>query len=73
MTLTRSQAVALGVLVAQAIVAYLLTQPDVVLPPGAKVALGAAAVGLSTVALFLKIQPQPPQIVVPDGGKPVGE
>ena len=73
MTLTRSQAFALGVLVAQAIVAYLLTQPDVVLAPPIKVLLGASAVGLSTVALFLKIQPAPPTITVPDGDKPVGQ
>ncbi len=69
MTLTRSQAVALGVLVTQGIVAFLLSQPDVVLSPGVKVCLGAASVGLSTVALFLRIQPTGPVIQVPDGGK----
>lgn len=73
MTITRSQAVALGVLVTQAIVAYLLTQPDVVLAPIVKVLLGAAAVGLSTVALFLKLQPAGPVLAVPDGDKQVGE
>lgn len=72
MTITRSQAVALGVLVAQAVVAFLLTQPDVTLPPIVKVGLGALAVVLSTVALFLRIQPTPPALVVPGGGKPVG-
>lgn len=72
MTVTRSQAVALSVLVAQAVVAFLLTQPDVTLPPVVKVGLGALSVGLSTVALFLKIQPTPPAITVPDGGKPIG-
>jgi hypothetical protein len=68
-TITRSQAVALGVLVAQAMVAFLLTQPDVVLPPLVKVGLGCAAVGLSTVALFLKLQPAGPTLTVPGGGK----
>ena len=72
MTITRSQAVALGVLVAQAVVAFLLTQPDVTLAPLVKVGLGAVSVGLSTVALFLKIQPAGAQIVVPGGAKPVG-
>jgi hypothetical protein len=70
--MTRSQLVAGGILVAQAIVSYLLTQPDVVLPPLIKVALGASAVGLSTVALFLKIQPAGPVISVPGGGKEIG-
>ncbi len=73
MTLTRSQAVGLGILVAQAVVSFLLAQPDIVLPPVVKVALGAAAVGLSTVALFLKLQPAGPVITVPGGGKAVGE
>ena len=71
MTLTRSQAVALGVLVGQAVVAFLLTQPDVVLPPLVKVGLGALAVALSVVALFLRIQPAGPTITVPGGGKSV--
>lgn len=71
MTITRSQAVALSVVVAQAVVAFLLTQPDVILPPLVKVILGCASVGLSTVALFLKIQPAPPVIAVPGGAKPV--
>jgi len=69
--MTRSQAVAGGVLVAQAVVSYLLTQPDVVLPPIVKVVLGASAVGLSAIALFLRIQPSPPVIQVPGGGKSV--
>ena len=72
MSITRSQAVALGVLVAQAVVAFLLTQPDVVLPPLVKVGLGALAVGLSAIALFLKLQPAGPTIRVPDGGKQIG-
>jgi len=70
-TITRSQAVALGVLVTQAMVAFLLTQPDVTLAPLVKVALGAASVGLSTVALFLRIQPAGPAIVVPGGAKEI--
>jgi hypothetical protein len=70
--MTRSQAVAGGVLVAQAVVSYLLTQPDVVLPPIVKVVLGASAVGLSAIALFLRIQPSPPVIQVPGGEKQVG-
>lgn len=71
--MTRSQLVAGGILVAQAIVAYLLAQPDVVLPPLLKVVLGAAAVGLSSIALVLKIQPAPPAIVVPGGDEPVAK
>lgn len=70
--MTRSQFVAGGILVAQAIVSYLLTQPDVAIPPLLKVALGASSVGLSSVALFLRIQPAPPAISVPGGDKPVG-
>ena len=53
--------------------AFLLTQPDVTLAPIVKVALGAMSVGLSTVALFLKLQPAGPVITVPQGGKPVSE
>lgn len=70
--MTRSQLAAGGLLVAQAIVSYLLTQPDVVLSPTVKVLLGAAAVGLSSIALFLKLQPAGPVIAVPGGGKEVG-
>ena len=70
--MTRSQAVAGGLLVAQAVVSYLLTQPDLVLSPPVKVTLGAVAVGLSAIALFLRIQPSPPVIQVPGGGKQVG-
>jgi hypothetical protein len=70
--MTRSQLAAAGLLVAQAVVSYLLTQPDVVLPPIAKVVLGAAAVGISTITLFLKLQPAGPVIAVPGGGKEVG-
>jgi hypothetical protein len=73
MNITRSQAVALGILVAQAVVAFLLTQPDVTLAPIVKVGLGALSVGLSTIALFLKLQPAGPVITVPQGGKPVSE
>lgn len=69
--MTRSQAVAAGILVAQAVVGYLLTQPEVVIPPLLKVGLGAASVGLSALALVLRIQPAPPALVVPGGAKPV--
>ena len=71
MTLTRSQAVAAGILVAQAVVSFLLAQPDVVLPPLVKVALGCSAVALSTLALFLRIQPSGPAVQVPGGGQQV--
>lgn len=70
--MTRSQLVAGGVLVAQAVVAYLLTQPDVTIPPLLKVVLGAASVALSSVALLLRISPPPPAIVVPGGEEKVG-
>lgn len=70
--MTRSQAVAAGILVAQAIVAYLLTQPDVTIPPLVKVVLGASAVGLNALALVLRIQPPPPSVAVPGGDQPVG-
>ena len=70
--MTRSQAVAAGILVSQAVVAYLLTQPDVVLPPIFKVILGAGSVGLNALALVLRIQPAPPAVTVPGGDKPVG-
>ena len=69
--MTRSQAVAAGILVSQAVVAYLLTQPDVVLPPILKVILGAGSVGLNALALVLRIQPAPPAVTVPGGDKPV--
>lgn len=62
--MTRSQAFAAGLVVTSAILAFLLTQPDVVLPPLAKVILGAASVGVTTLSLVLKIQPPPPQVRV---------
>lgn len=71
--MTRSQAVAGAILVGQAMVAFLLTQPDVILPPPVKVGLGCIAVGLNVLALFLRIQPAGPVIQVPGGGKQVGE
>lgn len=70
--MTRSQAVAVTVVVAQAMIAYALTQPDVVLAPVAKFVLGCASVGLNAFALFLKIQPPVAEIKVPEGGKPIG-
>lgn len=69
--MTRSQAVAAGILVSQGVVAFLLSQQDVVVPPLLKVGLGAASVALSTLALFLKIQPAPPAVTVPGGAKPI--
>lgn len=62
--MTRSQAVAAGLVVASAILAYLLTQPDVVLPPLAKVVLGALNVGVTSLSLVLKITPPPPAVRV---------
>jgi hypothetical protein len=69
--MTRSQAVAAFLGVASAVLPYLLTQPDVVLPPIAKLVLGAANVGVVALALVLKIQPAPPSVTVPDGAKPL--
>lgn len=69
--MTRSQAVAAAILVAQAVLAYLLTQPDVTIPPLLKVIFGAASVGLNALALVLRIQPAPPAVTVPGGDKPV--
>ena len=69
--MTRSQAVAAAILVAQAVIAFLLTQPDVVFPPAVKVILGAGAVGLNALALVLRIQPAPPAVTVPGGAKPI--
>lgn len=62
--MTRSQAFAAGLLVAQAVLAFMLTQPDVVLPPLVKLFLGAASVGVNALALVLKIVPRPPQLDV---------
>lgn len=71
--MTRSQAVALGLVVANAVIAFaLLPQSDVVIPPLLKFFLGAGSVGISTTLAFLKIQPAPPALVVPGGGKPIG-
>lgn len=69
--MTRSQAVAAGILVAQAILAFLLSQADVAIPPLLKVALGAGSVGLNALALVLRIQPAPPSVTVPGGAEPV--
>lgn len=62
--MTRSQVVAAGLVVASAILSFLLTQPDVVLPPVAKVVLGALQVGVTSLSLVLKISPAPPQVKV---------
>lgn len=70
--MTRSQAVAVGLNVANAVIQFaLVTQQDVVLPPLVKFVLGCAAVGIGALLTVLRIQPAPPAVVVPDGGKPV--
>lgn len=48
MTVSENQA-RVAIAVAAAVVAYLLAQPDVVLPPIAKVILGAVSVALAVV------------------------
>lgn len=71
--MTRSQLVAAAILTAQAMIQFaLVTQTDVTIPPPVKFTLGIVAVGLSTIALFLKLQPPGPVIAVPGGAKPVG-
>jgi hypothetical protein len=70
--MTRSQAVAAGLLAGQAMCGYALVQPDFVLPPLAKFVVGVVNVGLGAVLLFLRIQPSPPVIQVPGGEKQVG-
>lgn len=72
--MTRSQAVALGLNVANGVIAFLLvTQQDVVLPPLLKVILGAAAVSIGITLTYLRIQPAPPALNIPGGDKPVGQ
>lgn len=46
---------ALALVVGQAITVFLLTQNDVVIPPVAKLLIGALSVGLTTAALYLKV------------------
>lgn len=70
--MTRSQAAFGAILVAQAIVAYALTQPDYLLPPIVKFVCGAASVGLAALSGFLKISPPIATVTVPGGAKPVG-
>ena len=71
--MTRSQAVALALVVSQAVIAFaLLPQSDVTIPPLLKFVLGCASVGISTTLAFLKIQPPVAEIKVPEGGKPIG-
>lgn len=53
--MTAAQAVALGILTGQAVVGFLLAQPDVVFPPVAKVVLGCLNVALGVAALYLKV------------------
>lgn len=70
--MTRSQAIAVGLNVANAVIAFLLvTQQDVVIPPLLKVVLGAASVGIAVLLTALRIEPSP-TLTVPGGDKPVG-
>lgn len=62
--MTRSQVLAAVLIVSSAVLPFLLTQPDVVLPPLAKVILGALNVTVTTLSLVLKIQPLPTQVRV---------
>lgn len=62
--MTRSQVVAAALVVSSAIFSFLLTQPDVVLPPLAKVLLGALQVGVTSLSLVLKISPPPAEVKV---------
>jgi hypothetical protein len=61
---TRSQALAAFLIVASAVLPYLLTQPDFIFPPVVKVLLGAANVGCAALGLFLRIRPAPPEVKV---------
>ena len=48
---------AIGIGAATAVIAFLLSQPDVPFGPGVKVALGAIQVGLVYVSLKLNLNP----------------
>lgn len=52
-----SQIGAAAIIVASAVLPYLLTQPDYVFPALVKVLLGAANVGVAALALYLKVKP----------------
>lgn len=70
--MTRSQAVAVGLNVVNAMIQFLLvSQQDVVIPPLLKVGMGAAAIGIGVVLTALRISPPIAEITVPGGGKPV--
>lgn len=58
------QTITIAVLVAQAVITYLLAQPEVVIPPLVKVILGAAAVGLTAFARFLPSPGTPVAVTV---------
>lgn len=46
-----------GVLfVSSAVIAFLISQPDVAFSPGIRLILGAANVGVTAMALYLKVQ-----------------
>ena len=50
-----SQALAAILVVAAAVLPYLLTQPDTLVPPLLKVILGAVNIGVTALALYLKV------------------
>jgi hypothetical protein len=52
------------VVTGQAIIAFLLAQPDVVFSPPVKVALGALSIGLITVSRYLPSPNQPIPVTV---------
>lgn len=51
-----SQAFAALLVVSSAVTAFLLTQPDAVIGPFAKMIIGAINVGSTALALYLKVQ-----------------
>lgn len=53
--MSAAQAVALAILTGQAVVGFLIAQPDVVLSPIVKVILGCMNVALGVAALYLKV------------------
>ncbi len=55
MTNNIAQVVAGILVVSSAILAFLLSQPDVVFAPMVRVILGAANVGVTALALYLKV------------------
>lgn len=55
MTNNLSQIVAGLILVTSAVLAFLISQPDIQFSPLVRVALGAANVGVTTLALYLRV------------------